>query len=165
MSKIKIIISWFLVIIWMIIIFLLSNMDTFESNSKSKNVINKVIETTVDTTNKIGITNDHLSEQKKQEVTNDLNKPIRKLMHGSVYLILTILLMNALIVSNIKFSKVIILSIIISFIYAYSDEYHQTFINGRTGKLSDVLIDTCGSILGLSLYSLGYFVYQKKNNK
>lgn len=165
MSKIKIIISWFLVIIWMIIIFWFSSMNSNLSNNRSKNIINKVIETTVDTTNKIGITNDHLSEQKKQEVTNDLNKPIRKLMHASVYLILTILLMNALMVSNIKLCKAIVLSILISLLYACSDEYHQTFINGRTGKLSDVLIDTCGSISGISLYSLGYFVYQKKNNK
>ena len=69
--------------------------------------------------------------------------------------------MNALIVSNCKFLLSLVLCIIICFIYAGSDEYHQTFVDGRTGQFSDVLIDTAGSIVGASIYSLGYLVYKK----
>jgi VanZ family protein len=32
----------------------------------------------------------------------------------------------------------------ISFAYACSDEYHQTFVDGRTGKVLDIGIDTLG---------------------
>jgi VanZ family protein len=33
------------------------------------------------------------------------------------------------------------------FLTASADEYHQTFIPSRTGQFSDVLLDTCGSLL------------------
>lgn len=160
-KKIIIVISWLLVIIWMGIIFWFSDMNTNESNTKSKNTITNVIESTVDTTNKLGITDKHPSEEKKQEVTNKLNEPLRKGMHASVYLVLAILLMNALIVSNAKLWLAIILSIIISFIYACSDEYHQTFVEGRSGKFTDVLIDTTGALVGSGIYCLGYYIFKK----
>jgi len=39
----------------------------------------------------------------------------------------------------------------ISFIYACSDEYHQTFVAGRTGKPVDVAIDSLGIAVALML--------------
>jgi VanZ family protein len=39
-------------------------------------------------------------------------------------------------------------------LYAASDEWHQTFIEGRVGCVTDVIIDTCGSILGVIVYKL-----------
>jgi VanZ family protein len=36
-------------------------------------------------------------------------------------------------------------------LYAASDEFHQTFVPGRTGQLSDVLVDTAGGAAGLGL--------------
>ena len=38
---------------------------------------------------------------------------------------------------------------VVSFLYAISDEIHQTFVPNRTGKVSDVIIDTIGIGLGL----------------
>jgi VanZ family protein len=37
------------------------------------------------------------------------------------------------------------LGILGTFLTASADEYHQTFIPSRTGKFSDVLLDTCGA--------------------
>lgn len=34
-----------------------------------------------------------------------------------------------------------------TFLTASADEYHQTFVPGRTGLFSDVLLDTCGALL------------------
>ncbi len=157
-KKIKIILSWIIVLIWMGVIFYLSSMNTTESNSKSKDTINKVIETTVETTNNIGITNKHPSVKKKQQVTDFLNKPLRKCAHASVYFILSILLLYALLISHYKFRKkyilTIIFAILLCFFYAITDEYHQTFIPGRTGQFSDVLIDTAGATIGVFGYSM-----------
>jgi len=36
-------------------------------------------------------------------------------------------------------------------LYAASDEFHQTFVPGRTGQLSDVFIDASGAAIGLGL--------------
>lgn len=38
-----------------------------------------------------------------------------------------------------------------SFLYAISDEFHQSFIPGRSASLSDVWVDTSGSLLALLL--------------
>jgi VanZ family protein len=40
-------------------------------------------------------------------------------------------------------------TIIIAYLYALSDEIHQTFIPGRSGRLRDTLIDLIGIFLGL----------------
>lgn len=41
------------------------------------------------------------------------------------------------------------------------DEFHQTFITGRTGQFSDVIIDTIGASVGSIIYSI---VYKKIKN-
>lgn len=52
-------------------------------------------------------------------------------------------------------------SIFFCFIYAITDEFHQTFITGRTGQFSDVIIDTIGASIGSIVYSI---VYKKIKN-
>ena len=42
--------------------------------------------------------------------------------------------------------------------YANTDEFHQLFVPGRTGRLLDIGIDSCGALLG-SLILL-FFVYR-----
>ena len=49
----------------------------------------------------------------------------------------------------------------ICFIYSLTDEYHQLFINGRTGQFSDCLIDTLGAIIGMIIL---YIIKTKKLN-
>jgi VanZ family protein len=40
-------------------------------------------------------------------------------------------------------------TIIIAYLYAFSDEVHQTFVVGRSGRLKDTIIDLVGIIIGL----------------
>ena len=58
---------------------------------------------------------------------------------------------------------------LICMIYASTDEFHQTFVAGRSGAFTDCLIDTSGAIFGviaaLILYCVLYTImtkYQKK---
>ena len=39
-------------------------------------------------------------------------------------------------------------------IYAATDEYHQTFIPGRSGELADILLDSLGATFGIFIYWL-----------
>lgn len=153
----KIILLWSLVVIWMGVIFYLSSMNTEESNGKSKEVIDKVVDTTIDTTNHIGLTKENVSSKKKEKITDTLNKPLRKCAHASVYFILSILILNALLKTiptlNQKQFLSILIAIFCCFIYACTDEYHQTFVSGRTGQFSDVLIDTLGATIACFLYT------------
>lgn len=43
---------------------------------------------------------------------------------------------------------------LICMIYASTDEFHQTFVDGRSGKSADVLIDTSGTVLPQLYYVL-----------
>ena len=40
------------------------------------------------------------------------------------------------------------------FVYAAGDEFHQQFVSGRTMTTVDVMIDTCGAIIGAVLFLL-----------
>ena len=68
---------------------------------------------------------------------------IYKSFHLIEYAILAILLFFAL--------KKVKLSIMIGYLYAMSDELHQTTISGRTGCIRDTLIDLIGIIIGIIL--------------
>ena len=155
MNKRKIIFI-ILIICWLGFIFYFSSMDTYKSNGDSKEVVSVVVDKAID------ISNNNISDNKKEDIINILNLPIRKLAHFSLYFILSILVMSFLVSSN-KFNlrNIILISIIFCFIYACSDEFHQTFITGRTGQFSDVIIDTIGASVGSIIYSI---VYKKIKN-
>lgn len=139
----------------------MSSMDTNESNVKSKTVINDVVGKSVQTTNVLGITDKHPSKSKMQQVINKLNQPLRKVAHASEYFVFTILILMALKNSGVKGKKTFIISLSICFIYACTDEYHQTFVNGRTGQFTDSLIDT----LGGTMCCIGDLVINKIKSK
>ena len=66
-----------------------------------------------------------------------------KLLHLGEYIILAFLLFYAFF--DLK------LSFIWAYLFALSDEFHQSFIPGRTGKFTDTLFDLSGILLGLLL--------------
>lgn len=45
-------------------------------------------------------------------------------------------------------------ALLFTIIYAVTDEWHQTFMPGRDGRAVDVLIDSVGALIGLSLAQL-----------
>lgn len=156
-KKIRIFLSYLLVIVWLIVIFHLSSMDNKESNTKSKKTITKVITVSQEIKEKAPEKNIKTEEIKKvniEKITNKINPYIRKCAHALVYMILAILMMNAIRETDIRGWKSVIISIIFCFLYAMTDEYHQTFVNGRTGRPLDICIDTCGAMLGSFIYFL-----------
>ena len=52
-------------------------------------------------------------------------------------------------------------ALLLSFLYACSDEFHQTFVPGRAGQFKDVLIDTAGALIGLIVVTLIRMVVRK----
>lgn len=49
-------------------------------------------------------------------------------------------------------------------IYAVSDEIHQLFVPDRAFQLTDILVDSLGSSLGIILFILIICIYRKKQN-
>lgn len=85
-----------------------------------------------------------------------LNFAIFKTLHVIEYAILTILNTYALIKTfpDKKWSSLAIFAVTISFLYAASDEYHQTFVPTRQGQAQDVLIDAVGIFFVYSLVAI-----------
>jgi VanZ family protein len=67
---------------------------------------------------------------------------LRKLAHVTEYAVLTTLWWRAL--RGLGMRMPLALAMAISLGYAATDEFHQTFVDGRTGTPVDVLIDSVG---------------------
>lgn len=120
-------VSIILVIIWMAVIFILSSFDATTSSNQSGFIVNII-------SNIFNISNVEM-----------LTVIIRKAAHFMEYLILGILIYNM----HIHLNKSAFWGVFVCFLYAFSDEIHQVFVDGRSFQTMDILIDTIGSIIGI----------------
>ncbi len=74
---------------------------------------------------------------------------IRKLAHFGEYALLGFCLALPLYAYRIRKGWLLLSAQLISSLYAVSDEFHQSFIPGRTPQLRDVLIDSAGAFAGI----------------
>ena len=113
----QIVIAWLYVVAWMIVIFAFSH----QANSGA-------------------VTEEYL---------HDANIPVRKLAHVSEFAILFILSLRAM-ARSLPVAKTALsldfYAFVLSFLYASSDEWHQSFVPGRSAKFEDVLVDMTGVI-------------------
>ena len=94
------------------------------------------------------------------------NHFIRKLAHFSEYALLGMLAFGALRVRGQHNAAV---AWAFSALYACTDEFHQLFVHGRTGLITDVFIDSAGALVGIAFLILcdrlsqAYFVSFRKS--
>ncbi|MBN1528338.1 MAG: VanZ family protein [Thermoleophilaceae bacterium] len=69
---------------------------------------------------------------------------LRKIVHFATYGLLCLLLWRPLLTVTTP-QRAILAALVIASIYAASDEWHQTFVEGRHGTPVDWLIDTAGA--------------------
>ena len=74
----------------------------------------------------------------------------RKLAHFVIYMVLGLVSYRAL-PKRWSVKKKIGFSVGLCFLYAITDEFHQSFVPGRGPQLRDVLIDTIGSSVGIGI--------------
>lgn len=146
MNKIKLI----LIIIWMIVIFMFSNQPAEKSGKLSDSFIDNTIVKVYE------IFNGNINEKQKLEIIEKYSYPVRKIAHFTIYFILGILCF----IFFKDFSKhYVIYSILVCFLYACSDEFHQYFIDGRYASFFDVLVDTLGA--SFSILISRFIVYKR----
>jgi len=141
-----------LVILCMICIFAFSADDADESTRKSDSVIVKMSEV---------VLGKKLTKAEKINYIDKFVVIVRKSAHFAIYLLLGVLLLSFL----YEYVKVghwaIFLAVLVSFLYACSDEFHQLFVPGRSGSTIDVLIDTGGAVVGCYLYYFLHMIRRK----
>ena len=89
-----------------------------------------------------------------------LNRIIRKLAHLTEFTILGGVLYVVL-RRYIEYGTVV-KTIVVGIVIASLDEFIQLFSLGRSSQLSDVLIDTVGIIIGISVVKLTYYISHDK---
>lgn len=195
-QKTKITISAILVVIWMAVIFCFSAVPADESNRQSLNIVNRAIEKfeakssfnmyneknnknninqntqTNNDIQKLQVINKNIANisqktQQKQNLILKLNRILRKFAHASVYFILYILVLNLIYQIKKEYKLAYcIMSIGVCFLYACTDEFHQLYVDGRTGLFSDVIIDTLGATVSFIfveiIYKIFTLIHQKK---
>lgn len=89
---------------------------------------------------------------------------LRKLAHFSVYFVLGFLLYRVL-RFYLKRGKTFLFSFILTVAYAISDEFHQHFTAGRSPHIEDVMIDSVGAFLGITVATLLYWRFFRKKRR
>lgn len=79
---------------------------------------------------------------------------IRKIAHVVEFAILAFLLCRVFSPLTRRDYAPIVWAGVVSYVYALSDEWHQTFVAGRTGHFEDTLVDGIGIVLVMVCYIL-----------
>lgn len=147
-----------LIVVTCIIIFRFSSQNGEESGGISSNLAKQIA------------TIFNIDESNNLELIKQIEIIIRKIAHFSIYTILGIWLMclmqtffnNEEWKYDTRIKWRLIISGLVGFIYACSDEIHQLFVSERSGRIIDILIDTAGSFVGIFIY---YKKYKKRKLK
>lgn len=168
-------------VLLMTVIFWFSSKPAVESSAESSRVVNFVLHSIE------YIRGSAFSSIEFANLAEKIHTPIRKLAHMTEYALLAWTIFIPTLfwnkekllerktqikpvtwkLLNKKVLRIIFLgSILVVMLYACTDEVHQLFVEGRSGKITDVLIDTCGAILGilgfLLLWRFGLWIYNKR---
>ena len=148
-----------LVILGCFVIFKFSELSGLKSTKQSRGLTYNILK---------GLDGNKLSEKELEKLTKKVNPIVRKVAHFSIYMILAIFTYMFIENLNIKsksererLRKNIIYTCIFCIIYAIFDEIHQIYVPGRTGKPIDVIIDSLGACMGITIILLN----NKINNK
>ena len=151
--------SWILVFLWMGFIFYMSAQDSTESSSFSRPIAESVVEFQT----KYHLTPDY--GYSSVEYIDRIEAIIRMIAHSTVFFILSVLVSLSLLLSNIKRRRVLFISIALSLLYAFVDEFHQFFVPGRASEMADIYHDMFGIILGTMLTVIAATLYIRLHKK
>ena len=147
-------ITLILVILNMLVIFGFSAEQASLSKDTSRKVTETILEITVpDFSEK--------PEPVKKQLVKNADSKIRTLAHFSEYTLLGFLVFMHLSLYKINKIKSASFAFAGCTLYATFDEIHQFFVPGRSFQLIDILTDASGSLLGIFLLSLIFYLIKK----
>lgn len=142
----KKIILWIFVILISVQIFSFSGADAAKSDETSKRVAAPIVEIIKRVAD--------IPQNEETELLEGCNRFIRKAAHFSEYMLLAFFAAALCGAYRLKTRPVLLISAGYSLIIAFADEFYQLFVNGRSGRITDVLIDFSGALFGIALFCL-----------
>lgn len=159
-NKAKRIIFGILVLLNCSIIFYFSHQASDSSNQQSGTIV-EIISNIIPYIK-------NMEEPEKTVLKETVLAPIvRRIAHFSIYAMLGLLTTNFMLtIEKKKMYQRVILALAFCLVYAITDEFHQTFIEGRSGRVVDVLVDTAGALTGiLFTIAITTIIRKLKNRK
>lgn len=94
-----------------------------------------------------------LSAQSGLRVSDDVavDRPFRMTAHLAAFATLAALFLVALSWGRRPRLRHVLIAFGLTVAYAISDEWHQSFVPDRSGRLDDVITDTIGALIGLAV--------------
>ncbi len=160
-SSLFFVISLLAVFLWMTVIFLFSAEPANASSALSQDVSMRVLRALQMYVPGL------ITDRNIGTLSQVIEFPIRKLAHFLEYAVLGFLInVHLCTVKNRFLSQPAILNrrwlpILISCLYAVTDEVHQLFVPGRAGRLFDVFVDTAGAAFGTLIFFLLFIIIKK----
>ncbi len=150
------IISVVLLLGWMGLIFYLSGQNADQSSGMSGGLIEYVIKLFTPNINSAAL----------EKAVESLQFIVRKSAHFTAYGVLGLLgFISVVTYHKIPLAVRCAVSLVISVLYSVSDEYHQTFVSGRSGELRDIFIDSLGALTGIIFALIIYKIYKAIKNR
>ena len=81
-----------------------------------------------------------------------LDPTLQNLLHIPVFGLLAFLWLKSFAKHSILASTKVIITLIVTILFGCLDEFHQTFVSGRYGSLTDILLNIVGIITGTVIY-------------
>ena len=104
--------------------------------------------------------------KKQQEIYDRVQYIVRKCAHFTEYTLLGFMLrlcLESWLGHRMRKRHILLLlAFICGALYAGTDEWHQRLIDGRSGQLTDVLLDSCGVLFGTLLGSRMIVMTERK---
>lgn len=145
--------AWTAVVAWMALIFILSHQPAAVSSGLSSGITEFLL----------GLLKGVFPDSNAG--IDKLHTFVRKNAHFTAYFFLAVLLVNAFGKWRKLTGRALLVSFLVAVLYAASDEFHQLFIDGRSGELRDVAIDSAGAAVGVLLsWLLGQGARDRKQN-
>ena len=107
---------------------------------------------------------DDLAPEEQEQIILRLDHPVRKAAHMTEYAVLGVLLAGSFDeargvsasgeagAAGAGLFRRMLTAFSIGTLYAVTDELHQTFVPGRSGQVSDVVLDSAGVLLGILVW-------------
>lgn len=137
-----------LALVWMCVIFAFSAQNNEESSAVSESLSFRMVSSTGH------FFHWNLDEGQLREIADTIEYFVRKVAHMSEFAILSILLFIWLGLWEMSLFRRGTTAFLATSLYAASDEFHQLFVPGRAGLVSDALIDSLGALLGVIVFIL-----------
>lgn len=155
----SVLIPWAFVLLWGLLIFCLSAQPAPQSGELSRGFTTVLLET-LGKFLPISIEGGTIADTAAQ-----LDHLVRKSAHACAYLILGILTSVAFIKTLRKGAHAFPSAFFFCLLYAGSDEFHQLFVPGRSGRIGDVLIDCSGALVGIGICVVLFLSVKRKKHR